>query len=209
MAGRRKLRFSTRVLNRFRSTRVRVWAVLALAALVTLGVTGTYAYWSDSATVTTGSYTAGTMDLQFDTSGAVGLGTSYNPTTSWSSFVPGQNVAFALTVKDVGNAAFHYSATIKQGATWTYADNALTFQFFTSGTSGTLGQTGSSCTGTALTSAVSPTTTAQAFVPSRPLTAGGSEVLCLKVSLASTASNNDQGKSATVVFDFSAAQDVP
>jgi predicted ribosomally synthesized peptide with SipW-like signal peptide len=208
MAGRRKLRFSTRVLKRLRS--VRLWAVVALAVIVTLGTTGTFAFWTDSATVTTGSYTAGTMDMQFDASGGVGLDTPYNDSAlTWSGFVPGQSAAFALTVKDVGNAAFHYTATIKRGGTWTYVDSALTFQFFTGGVTGTPGVTGSSCGGTAITSALSPTTTEQPFISSRGLAAGLSEALCLQVSLSSTAVNGDQGKAGTAVFTFSAAQDVP
>lgn len=52
----------TRFFRLLRSARVR--ALLSLGIVLGFGATSTLAYWTDTATVTGGTFTAGTLDLQ-------------------------------------------------------------------------------------------------------------------------------------------------
>lgn len=193
----------TRARRWWRSARLR--AVLGLGMVLGFGGVGTLASWSYPAPMKTGAFVTGKMDLQFDTSGAAGLSTGYDDSArlTWTGFIPGQQQAFPLTVRDVGNAAFHYTATIAQGSPWGYADNALFVQLYAGSVSGT------GCTGTPLTSGtVTATSSPSSVIPAaRGLSAGGSEPLCVVVGLSGSAANADQGKSGTLVLGFAATQD--
>lgn len=185
-----------------RLTSVPVRLALSAGVLLGGGAIGTFAYWTDSATVTSGSLTAGTMDLQFDTSGAVGLNTGYAKTDlTWSGFIPGDTKAFDLKVSNVGNAKFTYNAQVAQGSTWTFTDNPVVVQLYSGAVSG------GACTGTALGSAQTVSTTGQAvFTTDQTLLAGTSSSLCLKLTFATGAAVTDQGKSGTLAFAFTANQ---
>ncbi|MEX0428698.1 hypothetical protein AB3X52_13800 [Nocardioides sp. DS6] len=212
-AGRADHRATTR-----RATRWRVRASLGLAAaslaVVALTTNGSWAFWTDSSTVTGGALTAGTMDLQLQTTnpnGAVGLATAYSASDiAVSGLTPSEARAFPVTVKDVGNADFTYAATVTQGTSpsWGYAAGDITVRFYagTPDTSDTTYPIQQTCGGTALTAAVAVGTSGTTVIPSRRLAAGASESLCVVVTMATTASNADQGQSGSLRFDFTATQ---
>ncbi|MVA74720.1 hypothetical protein GC722_01525 [Auraticoccus sp. F435] len=194
--------------------------VLALAAAVVLGVGGasSYAYWQDTAQVTTGQITAGTLDLQLDSGGAVGTGTAYTKTSiAASNLYPGERLAFPLTVRNVGGVPVRYSATVTRAASqpWTYDATAITLQVYAGPTTaaGTSYPRTGSCGGTALHSsavAVAPSGGPQALFSARgPLGGGAEEPLCLLVAMPSTAANANQGKTGTLQLDLTAEQVVP
>ncbi|RCK68726.1 hypothetical protein DT076_14155 [Desertihabitans brevis] len=188
--------------------------VLALALAVLLGMTGytSWAYWQDTAEVRTGSFTAGGLDLQLDTGGAVGLGTEY-PKTSIAAddLLPGETLAHSLTVHNVSSAAATYGATVQRGSTWGYDGSSITFRLFagspdTSDTSYPRQQT---CSGSPLG--------AQTFVPAsatsvigtpRALAPGGSEALCVLVGLDAASADVNQGAQGTLTLVLTATQAV-
>ncbi len=192
---------------------------LALLAAVVLGVSGasTYAYWQDSARVTTGAITAGTLDLQVD-GAAVGQGTPYAKTSvTANNLYPGERVAYPLEIRNVGGASVRYSATVTRGESpaWGYDSTAITLQVFVGATTsaGTTYPRNGSCQGTALNT--SPLAVAasgapqQVFTGRGPLGGGATETLCLLVAMPVAAANVNQGKTGALAIDLVAEQVVP
>ena len=103
MTGHRNLRHGAvrRVLC---SARVR--AALSLGVVLGLGVTGTYAYWTDGVTIAGTSLTAGSIDLKVNGSDTVTGYTSLNI----SAMVPGNSTAAVLTVSNSGAAGTSVSS---------------------------------------------------------------------------------------------------
>ena len=79
-------------------------ALLSLGMVVGLGATGTYAYWTDTVSVTGTTITAGTIDLKVNNSDTVTDFTTMNVTT----MVPGDSTAGVVTVKNSGTAPLKY-----------------------------------------------------------------------------------------------------
>ncbi len=193
--------------------------VLALAAAVAVGMGGasSYAYWQDTARVTTGEITAGTLDLQVD-GNAVGQGTGFAKTTvTATGLYPGERLAFPMAVRNVGGASVRYSATVAPAAspTWGYDGTAITVQVVVGSTTpaGTSYPRAGSCTGTTLTAApvaVAPSGDPRTLFSGRgPLSGDTTETLCLLVAMPGTASNANQGKTGAMVIDLVAEQVVP
>jgi predicted ribosomally synthesized peptide with SipW-like signal peptide len=210
--------------------RGRTRALLTLGTVFALGAVGTSAYWTDTATVGGTAITSGVMDLQLQTpaSGTTWihseLGTSTTDSTlTIAALTPGESQAFDFAVRNVGNPNLTYTATVAQGAgTWSYVNTPIQVRFYAGTTSGgpsratntsTYPRTGS-CTGTAQgVAATTVTSTAQIVVPSRALGGGGSgstdgqsEQLCVVVSMITTASNDNQGKTGTLQLVFKGDQ---
>jgi predicted ribosomally synthesized peptide with SipW-like signal peptide len=220
MAGRRKLRFSTRVLNRLRSVRVRLWAVLAVAVLVTLGVTGTYAYWTDSATVSTGPLGSGKLDLKVGASTADQL-TEPGGTWTYDAFaiadlLPGESVAASFVVGNGGSTPLKYTGTVATSNNELYNTTTPGLQV-TVTTGGTAGNTGSQSTGnrtgscsggtaTQVTNANVSTTMAQINASAITLMPAGKTTYCVVAKLATTSPTTMQGKSVVLQFVFEATQ---
>lgn len=190
-----------------RSMRVR--ALLSLGVALGIGSVGTFASWTDNATVTGTTFTAGTLDLQ------VNNADSYATTTlSMTAMVPGSTSSEVLAVKNNGTVPAKY--TLTGGLTGTnaadYSAAAANGLLLTIRLGGT--KSGATCTGgTALitdqplTSTTSVTLLAQR--PTSPLAAsGGIESLCLQVKLSNTAPSTLQGKAATATFTASGTSDL-
>lgn len=197
----------------FRSTRVR--AVLSLGAFVTIGSTGTLAYFSDSVAVPGTTFTSGVLDVQV--TGQDPAENSYTWTAlSATDLVPGESTAASIQVNNAGTVPFTYTAeVVGTGA----LVRGLTVQAYVGGTpmNGTTAansisnnlRTGS-CQGTPIgTSPVTLSTTDQPLIPAtnkQELATETSQYLCLVATLATTADNALQGKTASVTVTLNALQ---
>lgn len=89
-------------------------ALLALAGLVVglvagLGGQGTLAFWTDSDTVRSGTFTTGTLDLTVDAHTGT---TTYTKTElAGARLVPGESIAAVVEVGNGGDAPFTWSAS--------------------------------------------------------------------------------------------------
>lgn len=192
---------------RRRSGRVR--AVLSLGIVLGLGTTGTLASWTDNAVMTTGGFTAGSMDLKLNDTNASGQLTGYaNTSLTWSALSPGEAKAFSLKVNNIGNPPFTYTATATKGSSWGFSDNPLTVQIYTGTvTAVTTYPQVDTCSGSSLGTVQTVDATNKALLTAaQRVSANSSQTLCVVVGLAATAANSDQGQSATLSFTFAATQ---
>lgn len=181
---------------------------LALALVAALGVgaggAGTYAFWNDTANVTTGTLRAGTMDLRVDDNQASGLNTGWTKSTiAFAGRTPGEYEAYPLTLRNVGDPPGTYTLAVLRGSTWTYLNDAVVVQAYTGApVEDTTYPVQDTCSGTAVGPERLVSTTAEfpLLTASRSLAAGGSETLCLRIGLATTAADGNQDKSGTLVF---------
>ena len=176
-------------------------ALLSLGMVVGLGVTGTYAYWTDQVQVTGTTISTGTIDLKVNNQDSVTTFTTMNITT----MVPGDSVAGVLTVKNAGTAPLKYyvDAAASNGDSkglGAALQVKVTGDASTSGSGrsvtcagAALGGAGTTFTSNMLGSAASP----------RLLNAGASETICIQASLPTNASTSLQGATTNVTFTFS------
>ncbi|MBF4161199.1 SipW-dependent-type signal peptide-containing protein [Nocardioides acrostichi] len=91
-----------------------VLPALAGVTVLTVGGMGTYAYWTDSATVQGGALVSGSLDLTID--GQQGNPTSYTwSALATSGLAPGESRAAVMTVANAGDVPFTYHATGASG----------------------------------------------------------------------------------------------
>lgn len=192
-------------------------AVLSLGIILGLGSVSTMAYWTDTATMTTGSISAGTLDLKLGGNLAGQGGTWNNTSLALTDMVPGESVAKDFTVQNAGAIGLTWTATAAATgdlALSTSATSAQRLQFAvyvggTSSNSGTAaaGNRTGTCTGTVAYGPAALTSTQSSVVSTaQSLAASGSQNVCIKVSLPSAAPNALQGTTATATFIFNATQ---
>lgn len=178
---------------------VRIRAVIALGAVLCIGVGGTYAFWSDSVPVDGVTVTSGTLDLQVNGQDAIPDYTGLNLT----DMVPGDSTAAVLTVTNNGNVPFTYFADSTASGD---LGNALVVKV--TGDSSVTG-TGhaETCAGAALAN------TGTSFGPNlidsadpRPLDPGQSETICIQATLPTNAPSSLQGDSTDITLTFNANQ---
>lgn len=181
----------------------RIRAALSLGVVLSVGATSTFAYWTDAATVSGTTFTAGTIDLKTNGSDNV---TGYT-TLNLSTMVPGNSTAAVLTIANTGTAPLKYTGT----ATATNADgkdlrSALVVKVTSDATtSGALPTT--TCPGTAI--AGSGTSLNGALLPTgRLVAAGASEKVCVQVTLPAAAATALQGATTSVVLTFTGTSDL-
>lgn len=182
-----------------RSGRVR--AALSLGIVLALGVSGTFAYWTDEVTISGTTLTSGTLDLQVNSSNAPAT-----TTLGMTGMVPGSSSAEVLTVKNNGNVPLKY--TLTGGLTGTHATDYGTASALelTIRVGGTVTGSGLSttCTGGSTTygpTALSATVSTSLIVtPRGPLAATITEALCFQIKLVDAAPTGLQGKTATATF---------
>lgn len=188
----------------WRSARLR--AVLSLGFVLGIGSVGTFAHWTDTATVTGTTFTAGTLDLLVgaDADDAVSF-----TTMNFATLVPGNTVAGVLTVKNDGNVPLKYSV----GSGATNGDGKNLVGSLTAKVSGATSVTGSApsatCGGTAF--AGSGTSFTADLVPAasgRLLAAGDTESFCIQATLSSSAPTGVQGGTTNVTFTFTGTSDL-
>ena len=182
----------------------RVRAALSLGVVLAVGATGTFAYWTDAVPITGATFTAGTIDLKVNNADTVSGYTSLNLAT----MVPGNSMAGTLTIKNSGTAPLKYTAT--SSSTPVALSGAMTVKV-TGDTSATGSSPSMTCAGTALAgsaTALGGLTDTPLLGTGRQLAAGGSETICIQVTLPSTASSTLQGASSAVTFTFSGTSDL-
>jgi predicted ribosomally synthesized peptide with SipW-like signal peptide len=192
----------TRMVGLARSARVR--AALSLGVVTAIGATGTFAYWTDAATITGTTFTAGTIDLKVNNADSVSGYTALNI----SAMVPGNSTAGLLTIKNTGTAPLKFTAT--SSSTPSVLSGAMTVKV--TGDSAVTGSSPSAtCAGAALAGSattIGGATGSSLIGTGRLLSPGQSETVCIQVTLPSTASSSLQGTSSDVTFAFTGTSDL-
>ncbi|OUZ12574.1 hypothetical protein BHE97_02445 [Aeromicrobium sp. PE09-221] len=198
--------------QRRRRSAVLVWIVGVILALA-VGVGGTMAFWSDEATVETGSLEAGRLDVTLNGQLTGPGGSIADAQFAIADLVPGESFARTITVGNGGTVPLDFSVT---GSTSGTLGTALRWTVVAGGTAGNTGtiaagdRTGT-CTGGTTTypsatisgSAASPTT----VVGTRgPLAVGTAQSLCIIVGLDPNAPGTLQGETATARFVVTGTQ---
>lgn len=189
----------------------RVRAFLALGVALGIGAVGTFAYWTDDVVISGTTFTAGTLDLQVNSSDA------YATTTlGMAAMVPGNTSAEVLTIKNNGTAALKY--TLTGGLTGTDAalynsTASLTLTILAGGSKSGTGNSSTCTGGTSIYSGALTNVTTTSIIGTRrgPLTASGvnqTEALCFQVTFDASASTTLKGKTATATFTATGTSDV-
>ncbi|MCW2830436.1 MAG: hypothetical protein JWP31_1128 [Aeromicrobium sp.] len=207
----------------WRSTRVR--AALTLGLVLGVGATGTLAYWTDEATIATGPFAAGRLDLTAGpTTGAENLADAGPNTWTFDTFtltsmIPGDSVSRTIVLKNSGDARFTLNGTITsttndltttspvgQGLQIIVVDQSTATASTTDATTGV--RTGGCSAGTSVYSQyVSMTSTGTNIFASAPtLAAAQTRSLCVRAVLSSSAPNGLQSKSTSVKLNLTATQ---
>ena len=181
----------------------RVRAALGLGVVLSVGATGTFAYWTDAATVSGTTFTGGTIDLKVNGNDDVTGYTSLNIST----MVPGNSTAAVLTIANAGTAPLKYTAA----STATNADGKGLAAALTVKVTGDTTTSGSSpavtCAGTALAGA-GTTLGGSLLSTGRLLAAGTNEKVCVQVSMPADANTSLQGATTNVVLTFTGTSDL-
>ncbi|MCW2765339.1 MAG: hypothetical protein JWO11_1298 [Nocardioides sp.] len=195
-----------RVLGALGSARLR--ALLGLGVVLSVGATGTFAFWTDDVTISGTSFTAGTLDLQVNNADAPAT-----TTLGMSAMVPGNTSAEVLTIKNNGTAPLKY--TLTGGLTGTDAAaygtaNALALTILAGGTKSGSGNSATCTGGTSVYSGNLTTTASTALIGTRrgPLAAAGTETLCFMINFSASAPTTLQAKTATATFTATGTSDV-
>lgn len=196
-------------------------AVLSLAVVAFLAtgmsVQGTFASWTDSATMQTGSFTSGTLDITLNGQ-LVGPGTANNPgswtnaTFTLANVVPGESIAQSFPVKNNGTTGLKYNVTGTGTGGLAVASGMQYAVYFgvTATNSGTeaAGNRVGACGASTPTdvNGVTLTNTAASLAADRNLAAGVTETVCVVARLNSAAGNALQGQSTVAGIVFNARQ---
>lgn len=207
---------SHRAPHRRRSGRVRALISLAAVAVLASGmsVKGTFAFWTDSATVRTGSFTAGTLDITVkgELAGPANNGGSTTADLTLTNMVPGESVATSFPLKNNGSIPLTYTLT-GTGSGGLAVQNGLQYSVVFGATetnSGAIstGDRAGRCGATVATDANTTllTSSATTFVTDRALSTGATDTVCIVARLNSNAPNALQGLSGSATFLFASKQ---
>jgi predicted ribosomally synthesized peptide with SipW-like signal peptide len=173
-----------------------------MGVVLGLGSVTTLAYWTDSATLTGGTFASGTIDLKLD--GSDNNPASFSTGFAMSNMSPGQSKALVVPVQNVGSVTVTYVAS---GIANNIAPNAgtlaslLEFKVVPLGTvSGS--SPAQACTGTASFSGGLASSTS-VITAARTLTPGATESLCVQATLPA-GTTTGQDNTANAVFTFTA-----
>ncbi len=195
----------------------RVRALLAVGCLLGVGGVTTLASWSDSATVPTGSFASGSLDLLVDGNLAGPGGTRVRGDLALADMVPGESVSVTLVVQSATGTlplGYYVTATstgeLAPQLLWTVVPGAT--HNTQTGTQANGNRTGTCSAGTpavtdqVLGASATPVIGTSGAAGRRGLAAGGSENVCLRVQLNPAAGNAFQAKTATATFTVNASQ---
>jgi predicted ribosomally synthesized peptide with SipW-like signal peptide len=179
----------------------KIKVVLALGSLSSAVWASTFATFTDSATATS-TFTAGTVDLVL--SGDTDDAYAFTSLES-SNLKPGDVVYAPLTVANTGSLGFSYSMSSAS----TNGDSKALRDTLKLGAKVVANSAACDSAGVgyaaSLVAAMAEGAISSAAIASRTL-ASGSEVLCFKVELPSTAGDALQGATTTTTMTFSATQ---
>ncbi|ALV42644.1 hypothetical protein AU252_17025 [Pseudarthrobacter sulfonivorans] len=172
-----------------------------------LGAVGTLSAWTDESTATA-TFSAGTLDVKLKAlPGGTLADTTDITTLTMAAMYPGVSKAAMVQVSNSGSAPLAYTLTGSavpglpgQGGN---LGASLLVGVYSGGSASNTATTGS-CTGTRI--GTSDLALLGSLIPDpRSLAAGGTEDVCLVVSLPSTAASNLQGTSTIATFTFNAS----
>ncbi len=199
----------------------KVRALLCLGIFAAPAAVGTMAYWTDEATITSGGFTAGTLDLTVgatveDSSNLQGTGGEFAYSTlTIANLVPGESIARPFVVRNFGTAGFSYNASVyTTDNNLVAAGSGLQVAVYSDGTptnAGTeaAGNRVGTCPGGSLLKdqAVSTTTNTVDIHPADvPLAPGTTQSYCAKILLDPSSPNALQGKITEIVIRLNAEQ---
>lgn len=178
-----------------------VRALLSLGMVVSLGATGTYAYWTDTATVEGTTIKAGTIKLRV--TDKVTTATSFT-TMNVSTMVPGDSTAGVMRVENTGTAPlrYHVDALASNDDGKNLGGQLgvkVTGDEFTGGSG-----TKKTCAGSALPNSKATFTNGLLGTSALPrqLNAGQVEWVCVEATLPTNALPGLQGAVTNVTFTF-------
>lgn len=191
--------------RRRRSRSGRARALLSLGAVgvlaTGLSVKGTFAFWTDAATVRTGSFQSGNLDITLD-GGLTGQGgTTTISALSLSNMVPGESVAANVAVANAGSVGLTYTIVGTASGELASGMQLSVFTGTASATSRTM-----TCSGTQVGSTTTLSAAAATFGAARSLASSGTETLCVRAELPLSADNSLQGTTMTASLVFDAKQ---
>lgn len=215
-----------------RSSLRRVWQVvrtvpgrllLSLGLVLGFGAIGTVAYWSDSAALSTGTITSGSLDLQI---GGLDPGTgqvawqAVGANELWGYSVkeldnvaPGESVAMDLFLRNAGTAPLTFTAsgtsTTMQMNPHLTASTVLGGQASNTGTRDAVNRAGTCSAGTPWWTRQGLSTTPVAVTPNDApveLAAGAQIRVCMIAGLAAAAPGSAQGTETEIRVVFRAKQ---
>lgn len=196
------------------SGRVRALLGLGTVAFLALGfgAQGTFAFWTDQATIQSGTFASGTLDITLN--GAL-AGPGNNPGTTTLSalalanMVPGESVAAAFPVANAGTVGLTYTVSGTASGDLAPAMRFRVYQGAASNTT-TAGVRSGTCSGTPFTGASQTySATASAVVTTadaRALAPTVAESICVVAQFDIASGNGFQGKSMTASLIFDAKQ---
>ncbi|WP_148615016.1 TasA family protein [Nocardioides rubriscoriae] len=199
-----------------RSGRTRALLSLAAVGVLATGmsVKGTFAFWTDSATAATGSFSAGTLDITVNgqlAGQANNGGSTTVASLTLGSMVPGESIAATFPVANNGSVPLTYNLT-GTGSGGLAVTNGMQYSVTFGGTatntgSAATGNRAGSCGAVATdTNTTLLTSTASTFATARALAAGASDTVCVVARLSSQAPNALQGLSGTASLVFDSKQ---
>lgn len=190
-----------------RSARTR--AALGLGVVLALGVTGTYAHWTDSGNLTGTTFSSGNLDLQLNNGD-----NAVQTTLSMTNMIPGATSAEVVTLRNnSGTTSLKWSLTGglngTDAATFATA-NAMDLTIRDGGSKVGTGQTSTCSGGTVLLAATKLTavTSTSLVTGQGPLAAAGTRSLCFQFTFDAAAGNTTQSKSLGATFTFAGTSDL-
>lgn len=196
-------RADTPKVRRSRSGRARALLSLGAVAILASGfsIKGTFAFWTDSATVQTGSFQSGNLDITLN-GGLVGQGGSTTLTAlALTNMAPGEAVAANVTLANAGSIGLTY--TISGTASGDLAPGMRISLFRGAASTASRVMT---CSGTQIGATATLSSIATTFGAAQALATGGTDDLCVRVELPLTADNSFQSKTMTASLVFDAKQ---
>ncbi|OZD61040.1 MULTISPECIES: SipW-dependent-type signal peptide-containing protein [Nocardiaceae] len=167
----------------------RARAIMSIGIVLGLGAVGTLAAWSDTSTATSGEFTTGTIDIKL---GNTPPGTDTITLTSLTNtaIAPGNTVTAPLLVRNSGTVPFNYTISV-------LANNTTLAGLLDSSV-----YANTDCSGTAI-STVSGLSPSKPFGGvNRPIPRNGTDQLCIRVTMPSTATAPATPATGTITYSL-------
>lgn len=201
----------------------KVRAVLCLGIFAAPAAVGTMAYWTDEATIESGTFTAGTLDLTVggtvaDSNYLPGPGGTYEYSTlTIADLLPGESIARPFVVRNFGTTRFIYNGSVyttNNALAASGTEGGLQVAIYAGGTptnaaTQTTGYRSGSCAGGNLlkNQEVSTSTSTVKVSPADiSLASGATQVHCVVVLLDLAAPNALQGARTQLIVKLDAKQ---
>lgn len=186
------------------NTKILASLALMALALVAISLESTLARFTDSASSSGNTFSSGTLNLKLSDSNETVLDAVSASLVVTGLRPGGSSTAQPITLSNAGSLPLRYAmTTATAGSAALAAELQLEIRTVGSGCSiftGTLIYTG------ALTAAAIGNPAVGSQAGDRAIAASGSDPLCFRVTMLSTAANAVQGATTTITFTFSAEQ---